>query len=96
MAVTTEARLREIYGPPSERALAKQLDRLDDHCRGFVAASPFLLLATSDGDGLDVSPKGDHPGFVQVDDAGGCWCPTGPATRGPTGCATCSAIRASA
>lgn len=33
----------------------------------FLAASPFVLLATVDADGAaDVSPKGDPPGFVQV------------------------------
>jgi hypothetical protein len=68
MPITTEARLREIYGPPSGRSLAKQTDRIDRHCRAFIAASPFLLMATSDGNLLDVSPKGDRPGFVAVED----------------------------
>jgi len=68
MAITDEARLREIYGPASPRSVAKQIDHLDPHCRAFIAASPFLLMATSDGTRLDVSPKGDRPGFVQVED----------------------------
>jgi len=68
MPITTETRLREIYGPATPRALVKQLDRIDDHCRGFIAACPFVLLATSDGARLDVSPKGDRPGFVVVED----------------------------
>ena len=68
MPITTEARLREIYGPPTPRAAAKQIDHLDRHCRAFIAASPFLTLATSDGTRLDVSPKGDRPGFVTVED----------------------------
>ncbi len=50
------------------RSLAKQIDHVDRHCRAFIAASPFLLLATSDGARLDVSPKGDRPGFVVVED----------------------------
>jgi PPOX class probable FMN-dependent enzyme len=70
MAVTSEARLREIYGAASPRALAKELDRLDGHCLDFIAASPFLLLATSDGERIDVSPKGDAAGFVRVDAEG--------------------------
>ena len=63
--------LRELYGPPSERALKKQLDRLDAHCRAFIARSPFLVIASSDPSGrCDASPKGDAPGFVHVlDDA---------------------------
>ena len=68
MPITTEARLREIYGAVSPRAAAKQIDRLDRHCRGFIAAAPFAFLATSDGTRLDVSPKGDRPGFVTVED----------------------------
>jgi PPOX class probable FMN-dependent enzyme len=68
MPITTEARLREIYGPPLGRSLTKQIDHIDDHCRSFLAASPFLLIATSDGSSLDVSPKGDRPGFVVVED----------------------------
>lgn len=69
MPITSEARLREIYGAPTPRAAAKQIDRLDGHCRAFIAASPFLIMATSDGARLDVSPKGDRPGFVVVEDA---------------------------
>jgi PPOX class probable FMN-dependent enzyme len=68
MPITTEARLREIYGEAHPRSLAKELDRLDPHCRAFIAASPFLLIATSDGTRLDVSPKGDRAGFVAVED----------------------------
>lgn len=69
MPITTEARLREIYGAVSPRAAAKQIDHLDRHCRAFIAASPFVFLATSDGTRLDASPKGDRPGFVEVEDA---------------------------
>jgi len=68
MPIATETRLREIYGPATERSLSKQVDHLDRHCRAFIAASPFLLIATSDGACLDVSPKGDRPGFVVVED----------------------------
>ena len=64
-------RLRELYGAPSERAVKKQLDRLDRHCRDFIARSPFLVIASADPSGrCDASPKGDAPGFVRViDDA---------------------------
>ena len=65
--ITEESELREIFGWPTERALNKQLDRLDQHCRAIIAKSPFLLLGTSDVSGrCDVSPKGDYPGFVRV------------------------------
>jgi uncharacterized protein len=59
--------LRELYGPPGERSVKKQLTRFDKHCRAFIARSPFLVMASSDPSGrCDASPKGDAPGFVQV------------------------------
>ena len=61
--------LKERYGEPSERAVGKQLDHLDKHCRAFIALSPFMVIGTMGADGLgDVSPKGDAPGFVLVSD----------------------------
>jgi uncharacterized protein len=59
-------RLRELYGDVGERATAKVIDCLDAHCRAFIANAPFVLLATGNGDSLDVSPKGDTAGFVRV------------------------------
>ena len=43
------------------------IDHLDKHCRALIAKSPFMLIASADGQGkVDVSPKGDPAGFVQV------------------------------
>ena len=65
--VTSEAELRAMIGEPAELALRKELRALDEHCRDFIARSPFVLIATADANGrCDVSPKGDAPGFVQV------------------------------
>ena len=65
--ITEESELREIFGWPTDLALNKQLNRLDQHCRAIIAKSPFILLGTSDPSGrCDVSPKGDYPGFVRV------------------------------
>ncbi len=59
--------LRELYGAPSETAQRKVLRRLDRHCRAVIAASPFLVIGSSDAEGnCDVSPRGDAPGFVAV------------------------------
>jgi uncharacterized protein len=67
--IETTAALRALYGEPHTLAVAKQLDRLDRHCRAFIGLSPFLILATQGADGLgDATPRGDHPGFVQVFD----------------------------
>ena len=65
--VTSKQELRAIFGEPSERAVLKCQSSLDEHSRAFIAASPFVLLATSSAAGqCDVSPKGDAPGFVLV------------------------------
>ena len=65
--VTSQDELRAIVGEPSERAVKKEIATLDIYARGFIAHSPFLLMATAGDDGrCDVSPKGDAPGFVIV------------------------------
>ncbi|MDA3039213.1 MAG: pyridoxamine 5'-phosphate oxidase family protein [Actinomycetota bacterium] len=68
--ITTEESLRQILPPPHAVAADKTIDHIDDHCRSFIERSPFILIATSDGNGhFDVSPKGDPAGFVQILDA---------------------------
>ncbi len=67
MAVTNNAELRQVYQPPAPRAVQKVLDRLDVHCRNFIALSPLCVLSSSNADGqADASPRGDPPGFVKV------------------------------
>lgn len=59
--------LRSVYLPAKERALRKQLDKLDLHCSRFVSHSPFLVVSTHDDQGRpDASPRGGDPGFVKV------------------------------
>ena len=63
--------LRDLYGEAMGLAIEKEMTSLDQHCRDFLALSPFMVLGTADAGGLaDVSPKGDLPGFVQVLDDG--------------------------
>jgi PPOX class probable FMN-dependent enzyme len=65
--IDSEPQLRGLYQEPMELALLKQLDRLDEHCRNFLAHSPFAVIAsTRPGRGTDVSPRGDAPGFARV------------------------------
>ncbi|MSQ98372.1 MAG: pyridoxamine 5'-phosphate oxidase family protein [Xanthomonadales bacterium] len=64
-----EQGLRQIYRATGERALLKVQSKLDQHCRDFIARSPFLCIGSSRPDGhADVSPRGDPPGFVHVVD----------------------------
>lgn len=68
-AITTAAALWRLYPPPHRLVLRKQLDRLDEHCRRFVARSPLAFVATAGADGrCDVSPRGDGPGFALTPD----------------------------
>jgi PPOX class probable FMN-dependent enzyme len=65
--IRTQDELREEYGPVNPLADKKVLTFLDRFCRDFIALSPFLVLASSDGKGRgDASPRGDSPGFVAV------------------------------
>jgi uncharacterized protein len=65
--ITSEAEVRGVMGDPNHRVLKKQVSALDNYCRSFIAKSPFLLLSSCDADGhMDISPKGDPAGFVQV------------------------------
>jgi uncharacterized protein len=68
-AITTLEQLRELIPEPAERALKKEQDHLDDHCREFIVLSLFVILSSSTpsaGGAGDVSPKGGPPGFVTV------------------------------
>ena len=67
--ISTVAELRAIIGTPSDLVPHKLWTALDETCVDFIQRSPFLLLATSDAEGnMDVSPKGDGPGFVAIED----------------------------
>lgn len=64
--IETEQQLRETYPEPKGRAVTKVFHRLEEHSRRFISLSPFVMIATQGPGGADVSPKGDHPGFIQV------------------------------
>jgi PPOX class probable FMN-dependent enzyme len=65
--VSGEAELRELIGEPTVQVAGKVRRELDGMDRAWLAASPFLLMATSGADGsCDVSPKGDPGGFTLV------------------------------
>jgi len=65
--IRDEAVLREVIGSPTELVLTKIADRLNALTRQFVERSPFVCVATARPDGgLDVSPRGDPPGFVRI------------------------------
>lgn len=61
--------LEAIYGAIVPTAKIKVLDHISEHYGAFIAAAPFVILATSGPEGLDCSPRGDPKGFVRIHDS---------------------------
>jgi PPOX class probable FMN-dependent enzyme len=81
-AIQDEAALRSVIGPPKPAALLKLADRLTPLSRQFIDRSPFVCIATARrGGGLDVSPRGDAPGFVRILDERTLLLPERPGNR---------------
>jgi PPOX class probable FMN-dependent enzyme len=67
--VTTVDQLRAIVGQPNDYVANKVKTRLSDAQKDWLTHSPLGFVATTDADGrVDVSPKGDPPGFVHIID----------------------------
>ncbi|WP_317931796.1 MSMEG_1061 family FMN-dependent PPOX-type flavoprotein [Halioxenophilus sp. WMMB6] len=80
--IKTEAELEARLGTPMEFVRAKIQTRIDDAMRQFVERSPLVLVSTMDSDGLlDVSPKGDPAGFIQITSEGDLLIPERPGNR---------------
>jgi PPOX class probable FMN-dependent enzyme len=61
--------LGKFYKAPSRVVLRKDIGRIDEHARDFIALSPFCVVGSCDAEGRsDVSPRGGAPGFVHVAD----------------------------
>jgi predicted pyridoxine 5'-phosphate oxidase superfamily flavin-nucleotide-binding protein len=63
------AALQALFGPVAEPSRRKEVDHLHPVYQRWIAASPFVVLATSGPGGLDVSPRGDPAPAVRVLDA---------------------------
>ena len=66
--ITSVEELERLYGEPNPNSLMKEIDHINVHYRAFIEAAPFVMLASVGPEGLDGSPRGDAPGFVQVRD----------------------------
>ncbi len=65
--IATEAEIRALLGPVFETQVAKIIDHIDPHCQAWIERCPFIVISSIDATGaMDVSPKGDPPGFVKV------------------------------
>ncbi|HKD69468.1 MAG TPA: MSMEG_1061 family FMN-dependent PPOX-type flavoprotein [Candidatus Binataceae bacterium] len=68
--ITSVEQLRGLIGDPYPVVKHKLWSALDETAIDFIRHAPFLVLGTADAGGnLDVSPKGDEPGFVAVEDS---------------------------
>ena len=62
--------LRKIIAEPRPTTFKKILDALDEQSIAFLERCPFALVGTTAEDGtIEVSPKGDEPGFIRVEDS---------------------------
>ena len=67
--ITTPEALRRVIAEPRPASRVKILDALDDQSIEFLKRCPFALVGTTAEDGtIEVSPKGDEPGFIRLED----------------------------
>ena len=64
--ITDLATLDALYGEVDERSILKVTGHVHPVYRQWIEASPFAILSTSGPGGVDASPRGDGPGFVEV------------------------------
>ena len=68
--IETEQQLRELMGDPvHELVVVKSTPVLTEPLQHYIRLSPFLCLGTHNEAGAaDLSPRGDAPGFVHIQD----------------------------
>ena len=68
--ITNVEQLRQVLPEPRATTKLKILPELDEQATEFIETSPFVFLATVDKAGtVEVSPKGDEPGFAKIENA---------------------------
>lgn len=65
--VQTLGQLEALFGEVAAPSKRKEVGFLHPIYQQWIEAAPFAVLATSGPGGLDVSPRGDAPGFVQIE-----------------------------
>lgn len=74
--------LRALVPAASGPAAEKEIDHVDDLSARFIAAAPLAIMATRRASGqVDVTPRGDPPGFVRVLDRNTLALPDRPGNR---------------
>jgi PPOX class probable FMN-dependent enzyme len=68
--IRSESELREIIAEPNAMIQQKFFDHVDPFAGEFIRRAPLVFISTVDAEGtVDVSPKGDAPGFVVIEDS---------------------------
>jgi uncharacterized protein len=62
--ITSIDELKSLYEDAGEASIKKEISYLHPHYQAIIKASPFAVLATNGNDGMDASPRGDAPGFI--------------------------------
>src|SRR6188474_46502 len=68
--LTSTDDLRRVIATPRPATRSKILGTLDEQSIDFLKRCPFALVSTTATDGtIEVSPKGDEPGFIRIEDS---------------------------
>lgn len=62
------ATLEALFDTVGEASIRKEVPYLHPVYQAMISASPFAVLATVGPNGLDLSPRGDPPGFIHIQD----------------------------
>ena len=66
--IKSEDDLEAVIGQPNDFIKLKVSSSLDNSMMEFIRRSPLIFFSTIDDKGqVDISPKGDSPGFVHID-----------------------------
>ncbi len=80
--VSSVEQLREVIPAPNAATQKKVSSVLDTYAQQFISASPLVFMSTSDRQfNMTVSPKGDMPGFVRVENLSTLLIPERPGNR---------------
>lgn len=65
--LTKREHLRSVYNEPSKFVASKVIDHVDELAERFLAKTSLAFLATRRRDcEIDLTPRGDPPGFINV------------------------------
>ena len=82
MKISTKEQLLNLFGEPLPAVAEKKSKELIPEAVEFIKRSPFLLLSTASSKGsITISPKGDEPGFADVQDERTIFIPDRPGNK---------------